>query len=241
MHRLQLVGIAVAASLCGCAWIMPRPSSTAAAAIGPGTASNCRLDLVEARQAALQNIDAAGVAVPTVILRADGPSSDRIIRNGTHVILRSIAAIGDRVASSGTDTAPLTIAPVGGAGSDPVEIRGDAVVQLRSRAPATGVSAVAQAATSIATLDEFVIYKADVPDPNRPTSCDNTLRDGDFVYLRTIVPSAWVEVRDGTLVPSTQPSRAVARCSTPDKECYTDRYGSLLCAHVRACSATSSL
>ncbi len=241
MLRLQCVAMAIAASLCGCTWVMPRPSSSAAAAVASGTAANCQLDLVEARQASVRHIDAAGMAMPTVILRADGPSSDRVIRNGTRVILRSIAAVGDRAASSGTETAPLIIAPVGGAGSDPVEIRGDAVVQLRPRAPAVGGNAVARAAASLTTVDEFVIYKADVPDPNRPTTCDDTLRDGDFVYLRTIVPSAWVEVRDGTLAPSTQPSSAAVRCSTPDRECYTDRYGGLLCAHVRACSATSSL
>ena len=233
MRRLRFAGVMAAASLCGCAGMVPGPSATGAA-VGSQSGTACKFDSVDALRATLHHAGAAGMAVPAVILRADGPSSDRVIRNGTRVILRSISDIADQRPPPGSETSPLTIAAVG-IGSDPVELHGDGVVQLQS--PATSASAPRGASQTPA--GEFVIYKADVPDVHRPTSCDSTLRDGDFVYLRTIPPSAWVEVRDGRLVRSTEAPTAGVPCSAVKNECYTDRYGGLLCTSVDACARTS--
>ena len=244
MAKLRLAGAAVvagAAIVSGCAWVLPKPStaSTGVGASGNGTA--CQLDQSEARRTTIDHVTAIGIPSPAAILRIDGRPSDRTIRNGDRITLRAFTLADGNHASLGAETTFLKVSSVGGVGSDPVEIRGDSVVLLRPQNERSGVAAqaVEPDSSSSSTSDEFVIYKADVADPNRPTTCDNVLRDGDLVYLRTIVPSAWVEVRDRALHRETQPLTPDSMCRASEQHCYTDRYGGLVCARLATCAASS--
>jgi len=38
----------------------------------------------------------------------------------------------------------------------------------------------------------LVIVKADVPEARNPRTCDNQLRNGDFVFVRTFSPPIWL-------------------------------------------------
>jgi hypothetical protein len=242
MARACLSVIAGAALLCGCAWVLPKPTERTTATGASGADATCSIDLSEARRAIVARVDAAGIAVPAIITGADGAPADRTIRNGSLVTLRALPPINDQRTLPATETAPMTISLIGGAGSDPVEIRGESVVRLRPRGEspvATGDIAGAKRPPGSSPADEFVIYKADVPDPNRPTTCDTVLRGGDFVYLRTIVPSTWVEVRDRTLVSATPALTPTAHCRESDQSCYTDPSGGLLCARMPTCVAWS--
>ena len=48
----------------------------------------------------------------------------------------------------------------------------------------------------------FVIYKADVTNPNRPSTCDTQIRDGDYAYIRVLELGMWFRVSEGTLKPA---------------------------------------
>jgi len=242
MRMLRYSGFVAAALLSGCAGLSPKLPIDDGGPSAASTGTRCRPDLSEVQQAAVDRADTFGMAVPAIIVRASGPSADRAIRSGTLVIIRSIAAISDQRSAYGTETGPLVLRAVGPDGAGPVEILSGAVVGLQSRS--TGrlppdARTDASAATDSRIADRFVIYKADVPDRDRPTSCDTKLRDGDFVYLRRLAPSAWVEIRDGILTSSVPTLSAAAPCDALEQDCYTDRYGRLLCTRFRTCAVTS--
>lgn len=233
--------VLAACFLYSCAWVLPKPSAGKADAVAAGSQAECRLDLAEARQAAVDRVDAVGAAVPSIVVLADGPNEDRVIRNDSRVMLRSISGVADRRPTRGTETAPMTIVSVGGVAFDPVEIRGESVIRLQAGGAGPLAPGAGAKPTPTATAArEFVVYKADVPDPNRPSSCDSILRDGDFVYLRTLAPSAWVTVYDGTLAPAADAGPRRTRCGAPQQQCYTDRYGGLVCARFRTCVGAPS-
>jgi hypothetical protein len=244
MAKFRLAGAAViagAALVSGCAWVLPKPSAANTGLGASGTGTACQLDQSEARRNVIDHVTAIGIPSPAAILRTDGRASDRTIRNGDRITLRAFTLADGNHASLGAETATLTVASVGGVGSDPVEIRGDSVVLLQAHDERPTVAAAQKGesdSSSSPTSDEFVIYKADVADPNRPTTCDNILRDGDLVYLRTVVPSAWVEVRDRALQRESQPIRPEAMCRASEQHCYTDRYGGLVCARLANCAAS---
>ncbi len=90
----------------------------------------------------------------------------------------------------------------------------------------------------------FVLYKADVTNPNRPSTCDARVRDGDYVYIRALEPSTWFSVSDGVLEPaplqlpsasglSELPERPAN--SAASQRCRTDERNQLLCGWVAQC------
>jgi len=241
MVTLRLCGALASAVLCGCAWVLPKPAAAGSAALAPGAESRCRLDLSAARQAALDHVGAAGTPVPVIIARAGGPSTDRLIRNGARVTLGDIAATTQPQSSSAMETGPMTItaAPTGGADADSVPILDGAVIRLRALDAGHALGTVRQRIAPPAGA-ELVISKADAPDPNRPTTCDANLRDGDFVYLRTLAPSAWIGIHDRGLGSSAASGSSPEPCANHDERCYTDRYGGLLCARFSACATLSA-
>jgi len=83
----------------------------------------------------------------------------------------------------------------------------------------------------------LVIRKADVPDQTRPTTCDERLRDGDFVFLRTVSPSIWIGLSargTGPPVPVAAPADR-KKCVRDREICRTDR-GGPVCAWAPDCS-----
>ena len=90
----------------------------------------------------------------------------------------------------------------------------------------------------------FALYKADVTNPNRPSTCDAQVRDGAYVYIRALEPSTWFSVSDGVLEPAPlQPRLASDPAQLPegpansvaDQRCRTDERDQLLCGWVAQC------
>ena len=241
MSSMRLVGAVTVLLLSGCAWVLPKPAPPAPPSdtVAAENAA-CSLDLTEARKARSTSIFGAGAAQPLVISLADGPSGDRAIRDGAAVTLRR-AAGGGGAAAREEDAVLAVVEAVGARSGTHDRIDDQGVVRLRVRG---GSEAAAQASSggSAATLadGEFVILKADTPNPNRPSSCDAQLRDGDFVFLKSAGQNAWVGVKSGALVAEGARALDGAPCHTPRERCYTDRYGGLRCVNYFACADGSN-
>jgi hypothetical protein len=91
----------------------------------------------------------------------------------------------------------------------------------------------------------FALYKADVTNANRPSTCDEQARDGDYGYLRGLGPSTWLRVSGGALKAAhpTLPSEESVHPSPPegaansvaDQVCRTDERNQMLCGWVPRC------
>lgn len=206
MRSLRQSIVVASALIGGCAASPPVSPVQTAVAAPPARQASCRPDPFEARQIAELRGRLAGAPVSMVIDRAAGPAGDRFIRNGTGVVLRAIADVRQQPAAPAAESIALRVASVGGAGSDPVEIRGDSVVQLLPGGQDPAAPVVVSEHNAGARLQpggEFVIYKAHAADPGAPSSCDTVLRDGDEVYLRSVTPDGWVGIRNGQLILAT--------------------------------------
>jgi hypothetical protein len=222
--------------LSGCAWVLPKPAPPAppTEAVAAEYAA-CTLDLTEARKAQSTSIFGAGAAQPLVISLTDGPSNDRAIRDGSSVTLRRAAGGGGQAAREQAGVVSV-IEAVGARRGAHGRIDDQSAVHLRiSGSDGTTESSTGATAAVLADGD-FVIYKADTPNPNRPSSCDAQLRDGDFVFLKSAGQNSWVGVRGGALVAEGARALDGAPCHTPREKCYTDRYGGLKCVNYFECA-----
>ena len=239
---MRLIGAVVLSLLSGCAWVLPKPSRPPPppqAAVAAYAA--CTLELTEARKNRSTSLYGAGAARPLILSLADGPGSDRVIRDGSAIVLRRAAGGGGKTArASESMQARIEAAGTRSGMHDTIEDQG--VVRLRPRATAPGPgNEVAADAGSPALVDrDFLVFKADTPDPNRPTSCDPLLRDGDFLYLQSVRPNTWVSVSGGTLVAEAARAPDGSPCQAPKETCYTDRYGGMLCVNYFECGDESA-
>jgi hypothetical protein len=222
-----------AAFLCGCAWVLPKPAAPTPAAAASG--SDCSLGLTESRRTRGATLYAGAPAAPLVVARDDLPSADRAIRSGAPIVLRP-ATVTEGAGSGASDGVALTIEAVAAAAGAADTIVDGSVVRLRGRTSGAAGTVATTTETPPRSGAEYVIYKADRPDPNRTSTCDAILRDGDFAFLRAANENAWIAVRDGKLVAAAALSPDRAPCSAPREHCYTDRYGGLLCVNYLACA-----
>jgi hypothetical protein len=240
MPSRRLIGAVVLSLLSGCAWVLPRPSRPPPppqAAVAAYAA--CTLELTEARKNRSTALYGAGAARPLIISLADGPSPGRVVRDGSAVALRRAAGGEGEAARAGKSMQAL-IQAVGARSGMHDTIEDQGVVQLRPRPTAPGQSNEATADGGSPAADrEFLVFKADTPNPNRPTSCDALLRDGDFVYLQSVRPNTWVSVSGGTLVAEAARAPDGSPCRAPKETCYTDRYGGMLCVNHFECADES--
>ena len=82
---------------------------------------------------------------------------------------------------------------------------------------------------------DLVIYKADAPDPNRPTTCDRHVRDGDYVFVRAPNQDEWAALDlSGALYlppasskpcPTSDSDAESQRCPQDDEVCSSDQRG----------------
>lgn len=240
MSSMRLVGAVTIGLLSGCAWVLPKssppapPSATLAA-----ESAACSLDLTEARKARSISIFGAGAAQPLVISLADGPSDDRAIRDGASVTLRR-AAHGGGQAAREQDAVLAVVEAVGARSGTHGRIDDQSAVRLHLRGgPEAAADSSGGRHGAVLADGDFVIFKADTPNPNRSSSCDGQLRDGDFVFLKSAGQNTWVGVKGGALV--AEGARAVdgTPCHTPRERCYTDRYGGLMCVNYFECADAS--
>jgi hypothetical protein len=196
------------------------------------------------------------VAVP-VIVRHATPGDERLLRNGeaiyfadTHPQADASQNVdsGDRQMISmhtsrlPKDSSIWILEAVGkedGASPEASVISDRGLIRLRSSKGGylrlvdgqPGVSA------NIENASQLVVYKIDVPDSTRPTSCDERLRDGDFVFLEALEPNRWLDSSaDGVLHSIPAKDTDVAACVQERERCYTDERGGIACAWGPKCS-----
>jgi hypothetical protein len=105
-------------------------------------------------------------------------------------------------------------------------VEGSGYLQLGARKTAVVMSG--------AEASRFMLYKADVPDPMRPTTCDSQIRDEDFVFARLLAPSMWVSVAASGVLEVEKARRPLGSQSNPscarqEERCHTDARGGLVC------------
>jgi len=217
-----LTALIVATTLGGCAWILPKPSAQPA---DTEPSAACTLDLVEQRKARSGVLRTNRTAEPLIISLAAGHPRARGIYAGDDIRLRGT--------SRAVAAALLAIESVDGLAGPSVAVRDGSIVSIASR-PSASVNGAPGASTAPIVTD-FRVLKADTPSPNRPTSCDDLIRDGDYVLLESVAANTWVGLRKGVMVSLDTATRVGPACHEAREQCYTDRAGALLCTNYVAC------
>lgn len=256
LRNVMLVGLTM---LGGCSLIVPHPLTTPDKGI-----EQCSLDTLQSRQNLPQTIAAQGVAVPVIVRKETSVRGDRLVRTGQAVYFiathhhagapRNIDLGDNRRLLSMNSPQSRALASVwvvdaigSGGTSRPADaiISDGALVRLRSSAGYLKMMHGKQDTTEMAEqASTFVVYKIDVPDSTRPTTCDAKLRDGDFIFLRSVAPSSWVDASDEGLLRvlnAPQPSASAdsdtaSGCAQEQERCHTDNNGALVCAWAPKCS-----
>jgi len=205
---------------------------------------------MEARRAAGRGIHVNGAPVPLTVRDGNAYGIDRRVRIGD-----AVAFIGDRAPEEwdASYEAPTTWILEGTTGAG-THLRPRAVLtsQLPFRLGALSgngcayVSAVGDGELRDAPCRDatfFVMYKADMPDANLPSTCDTTLRDGDYVFVRAAAPSIWLAA-DAAGIISREPDVVRIRPRTGSaraSRCHAIPDGDFVCALQPAIAASSEL
>jgi hypothetical protein len=260
-HRWGVAVLAGVVALAGCSWILPHPTAVPDKGI-----AECPLGVLQARKELPKTISAAGMPSPLIIRGNSRSGDDRLIRSGQSVYFVATRHDVELVRNNGSDTSrhlipidpavqPATslwqiemLDPNGNALAGGALMSDPSVVRLRDVAAAGYLEFGKNAQIPTAPLDRatrFAIYKADVPDSTRPTTCDAQIRDGDFVFLQAVKPSTWVNVTDaGTFYVAPLPTRESPapadssrnpQCAQDEERCHTDQNGGLVCAWAPVC------
>jgi hypothetical protein len=237
----------------GCSWFLPHPEKSSNIIGDADTPQDgrCSLAVAQARKSLFGQIVAAGVPKP-LIVHAQFASSNRDIRNGQSIYFvastrdtdppREFAGVS-RHQSKGEPTAHSEMWQLKNLNRDGEAAAGDTVLLDRALIELRELQGGAEPPR--AELSRFIIYKADVPDPTRPTTCDAQIRDEDFVFMRALDPSTWagvtatgsLEVQRGRPGRTTVPdgSNKNPDCAREEERCHTDAHGGLVCAWAPVC------
>jgi hypothetical protein len=249
--RTKLCSIALVALviLSGCSWFLPHPEKTSNVIGDADTPRDGRCSLAVAQNRRLQPGQVIAYGVPKLlIIRVQSPSATtREVRIGRSVYFDP----STREAHPPTEHALWRVDSVQNTGNEISEdaVLTDGSIFLLREPQGSGYlqmgSNAARLAVRRAEASRFIILKADVPDPTRPTTCDEQIRDEDFVFMRVLAPSTWVSVAaTGTL--QVQPALAGERpapggsntnplCAREEEHCHTDSRGGLVCAWAPVC------
>jgi hypothetical protein len=250
----QSIVVLALAVLGGCSWFLPHPDSSSNVLGDADTTRDgrCSLAVAQDRRLLPRQIAAAGIPTPLIIrTRSPGASNNRNIGNDQSVEFDASTNLASpaQTAPHGTawrikvvDTQGEALAGDATLANGSVfalrEDKGSGYLRLDTRSTST-TTTVAQAEAS-----RFVVYKADAPDSTRPTTCDEQIREGDFVFLRVLEPSAWASVDSlgalgiqgaafGKPVPD---SHSNPRCARQEERCRTDSLGGLVCVWAPVCA-----
>jgi hypothetical protein len=261
-HRWCVWALAGLVLLGGCSWILPHPS-----VVPDKRIAECPLGVLQARKDLPKTISAAGMPSPLVIRDRSRSGEDRLIRSGQSVYFVATRHDVELLRNFGPDMSrrlisidpavsppPTSLWQIEALDPDGKPLASDtllpdpSLVRLRSVATPGYLEFGKDAQTPTAPLDRatrFALYKADVPDSTRPTTCDAQIRDGDFIFLQAVEPSMWVNVTDAGafyVTPlATRESAAPAdssrnpRCAQDEESCHTDQDGGLICAWAPLC------
>jgi len=218
-----------------CGW-----ASQGAPAVDPASAADdalqfrpCSLEQVQWRKTLSRHPDISGVATPLLIHIVIPIGSQRLVRNGEAISFTS--RNGEALAQGAPHWLLETVDPAGRPATGATTLSDGDMIRLRTAV-----------ANSRSDKDPpLVIVKADVPDQNRPTTCDAQIRDGDFVFIHTISPSVWLNAAPATgrPVPSAEAPHSLLvngsedpTCVQDHETCVTDRAGGLVCAWAPFCA-----
>ena len=250
--------------LSGCSLFLPHPDKSTSILGNAETPRDgrCSLAVVQDRKGLTRQIDAASVPV-ALLIHAQSSHSMREIRNHQSIYFEASRRDADRPRiyspemnrHEPSSPAPNTPAPSWRIESiDSRDTEGDAVLMSGSLfelldpqrqeylllGSETGDTLVSRAQGS-----RFMVYKADVPDPTRPTTCDEQIRDEDFVFMREVTRSTWVhvsaagtlnihEIAGGKMLHPNGSSQN-PDCTREEERCHNDSRGGLTCAWVPVC------
>lgn len=240
----MILGIGLAAFLTGCAsrdnLLFPHPD-VSSAPLEPG---ECSLEHGQARKMLPRAPGISGIATPFVLRETSPPVADRIVRGGQLISL----SLSERPAG----TAPPavwrleTVESAGVASAADAPLMDGDIVRLRNDSGYLMLGSGPRITSGPTTKGTpLIVVKADVPDRTRRTTCDDQVRDGDFVFLRTLAPNLWVGATAGgdidPKIDMSAPAPAAAetddsRCAQDHETCRTDEGGGLVCAWAPACA-----
>ena len=249
--RTTLCSIALVATvvLSGCSWFLPHPEKTSNVIGDADTPRDGRCSLAVAQNRRLLPGQVIADGVPKLlIIHVQSPgATTREVRVGRSVYFDP----STREAHPPTEHALWRIDSLPNQSN---EIPEDAVLTdgsmfLLREPEGSGYLQMGSKAVRLAVpraeASRFIILKADVPDPTRPTTCDEQIRDEDLVFMRVLAPSEWVSVAV-TGILQVQPALAGARpapggsntnplCAREEEHCHTDSRGGLVCAWAPVC------
>jgi hypothetical protein len=227
--------------------VLPHPS----AAPPDRGIEECSLDILQYRRELPKRVAAQGVAVPVIVRHATA-RPERLLRDGQAIYFVGTHAPpnldmgGRQLISTNTSRPPKdsSIWIVDAVNKEPGSRAEDPVISdralIRLRASNGGylrlVDGQPSVSANIENASRLVAYKIDVPDSTRPTSCDERLRDGDFVFLEALEPNLWLDSSADGVLHGASAEAANAECVQQRERCYTDDLGGLACAWGPKCS-----
>lgn len=247
---LSVAGTATIASLVlsgGCALFFPHPNQESNV-IGDADApqdGRCSLAVAQIRKSLPAQIVADGIPTPLIIHSPSATATHRGIDSGQSVYFETLTRSADAPPMSSPwlwqiESVDSTGAAVSGGG---LIITGG-VVNLRTH-QATGYLKLDQTTneTKRNEASRFILYKADVPDATRPTTCDEQVRDQDFVFIGAVDSNAWVTVSDAGVLSARYALPVGIRttsgshplCTREEEQCHTGPRGGLVCVWAPVC------
>ncbi len=227
--------------MCACSLVLPHPMT-----VDSLDARSCSLELDRSRQRTPCERNAAGSPTLAIIRLAARSSGDSAIDDRSLVEF-SIDASPANASNRSRDTWRIDLLHTPSPQPSPRRLADGDLIYLWNLA-ARRYLRVSPSDDAVAGTKHrsrasvLVLYKADVIDPNRWSTCDDRLRDGDYVYIRALKPSTWLTVSDGalqvaSLEQSSQKAAAVrpAGASAADQRCRTDERNQLLCGWMPSC------
>ena len=169
---------------CACSMILPHPLTPEGVA---GDTRDCSLELDRSRQVAACEKTAAGAPTLVIIRPSSRSLSDPTIHDRSVVEFTSDQSFANADRSRDRWRVELLRKP--SPRPSPHRLSdGDLIYlwnvtahrYLRVSSPEAAAADVRH--RSDASI--FALYKADVTNPNRPSTCDARVRDGDYVYIR---------------------------------------------------------
>jgi hypothetical protein len=258
--------ILVAVVLGGCSWFLPHPERSSSDIGDANTPRDgrCSLAVAQDRRSLPEQIAAEGIPTPLIIhVQSVEPSSSRNISNGQWVDFEASTRDADPPRNYATGmsrhaspaqaiphSTPWRIEAVDAQGevlASDARLTSGSLLTLRESEGSGYLRLDTQAASITgprAEASRFILYKADIPDSTRPTTCDEQIRDEDFVFLRALAPSVWASVGpQGVLgvqqAESAKPasnSHSNPLCARQTERCRTDPQGGLVCVSAPVCA-----
>jgi hypothetical protein len=225
----------------GCAWVLPRPAESPP---DPGLVQ-CSLDVAQLRKERPVTLQARGMPALLIIRKDPAAGADRIIRNGQTVYFVATHHDANRTVLSlaSGPASPETLWRLDAIDAGGMPLAADAPLSdaslVRLQRPGAGyldLSSDAQSFSDRNHAEGITLFKADVPDSTRPTTCDDQLRDGDFVFLRTSARPSWVGVSGSGALVTGPGDRRSHQCDQQEERCLNDQRGGLVCAWTTRCS-----